>query len=177
MSDRTLRELVYGKGAHVDPVACVEDISAELATRTVTGYPHSIWQIVEHMSYWMDFELRKIAGEVPAYPGKAIESWPAHPDGASEGHPSEGRPSEAQWNAVRQRFTELLARLAALADADSATLDKVVSDVDVMKKSRQIPVHATLWQITAHNSYHAGQIALLRRQAGAWPPERGGDTW
>jgi len=31
MGDRTLRELVYGKGAHVDPVACVEDISAELA--------------------------------------------------------------------------------------------------------------------------------------------------
>jgi hypothetical protein len=26
-------------------------------------------------------------------------------------------------------------------------------------------------------SYHVGQIALLRRQAGAWPPERGGDTW
>ena len=31
--------------------------------------------------------------------------------------------------------------------------------------------------IGTHNSYHAGQIALLRRQAGAWPPERGGDTW
>lgn len=172
MGDTTLRELVYGKGAHVDPVACVEDISAELATRTVAGYPHSIWQIVEHMSYWMDFELRKIAGEVPKYPEKAMESWPPHPDNAGEGHPS-----EAQWSAVRQRFVELLARLATLADADSATLDKVVSDADVMKKSRQISVHATLWQITAHNSYHAGQIALLRRQAGAWPPERGGDTW
>jgi uncharacterized damage-inducible protein DinB len=32
-------------------------------------------------------------------------------------------------------------------------------------------------EIIAHNSYHTGQIALLRRQAGAWPPERGGDTW
>jgi uncharacterized damage-inducible protein DinB len=167
MSDRTLRELVYGKGAHVDPVACVEDLSAELATRTVAGYPHSVWQIVEHMSYWMDYELRKIAGDVPEYPAKAMDSWPEHPE----------RASEAEWSAVRQRFMELLARLAALADADSATLDRVVSEVDVMKKSRQISVHATLWQITAHNSYHAGQIALLRRQAGAWPPERGGDTW
>lgn len=167
MGDRTLRELVYGKGAHVDPVACVEDISAELATRKVAGYPHSIWQIVEHMNYWMNFELRKIAGEVPNYPEKAMESWPPHPEGASE----------AEWSVVRQRFVELLARLAALADADSATLDKVVSEVDVMKNSRQNSVHATLWQITAHNSYHAGQIALLRRQAGAWPPERGGDTW
>ena len=167
MGDRTLRELVYGKGAHVDPVACVEDISAELATRTLAGYPHSIWQIVEHMSYWMDFELRKIAGEVPKYPEKAMESWPPHPEGASE----------VQWGAVRQHFVELLEQLAALADADSATLDKVIREVDVMKNSRQSSVHATLWQITAHNSYHAGQIALLRRQAGAWPPERGGHTW
>lgn len=172
MGDRTLRELVYGKGAHVDPVACVEDISAELAMRTQAGYPHSIWQIVEHMSYWMDFELRKIAGEVPNYPEKAIESWPSHPENAGEDHPR-----EAQWSAVRQRFVELLARIATLSEADSVTLDKVVSEVDVMKKSRLSSVRTTLWQITAHNSYHVGQIALLRRQAGAWPPERGGDTW
>ena len=79
MGDATLRELVYGKGAHVDPVACVEDISAELAARTVAGYPHSIWQIVEHMNYWMEYELAKIAGENPYYPDIAIESWPAHP--------------------------------------------------------------------------------------------------
>ena len=68
MGDATLRELVYGKGAHVDPVACVEDISSELAARTVTGYPHSIWQIVEHMNYWMDYDLGKIAGENRPYP-------------------------------------------------------------------------------------------------------------
>ncbi|HMD16767.1 MAG TPA: hypothetical protein VKH18_08875 [Terriglobales bacterium] len=74
MGDGTLRELVYGKGAHVDPVACVEDISAELATRTVAGYPHSIWQIVEHMNYWMDYDLGKVAGENRPYPDKAIES-------------------------------------------------------------------------------------------------------
>ena len=79
MSDTTLRDLVYGKGAHVDPVACVEDVSSELATQTVAAYPHSIWQIVEHMNYWMDYELKKIAGEDPAYPDHAIESWPLIP--------------------------------------------------------------------------------------------------
>jgi len=62
MGDTTLRELVYGKGAHVDPVACVEDIPAELAARTLAGYPHSIWQIVGHMNYWMDYDLGTVAG-------------------------------------------------------------------------------------------------------------------
>jgi uncharacterized damage-inducible protein DinB len=167
MGDNTLRELIYGKGAHVDPVACIEDISAELAASRVPGYPHSIWQIVLHMNYWMDYELRKIAGKNPHCPDKAIESWPEHPEPASE----------TQWQNTLQEFVALLARLAALSDSSSEEFERVVHDVGPAKTPRQSTVRATLWQIMAHNSYHAGQIALLRRQAGAWPPERGGSTW
>jgi uncharacterized damage-inducible protein DinB len=165
MGDTTLREIVYGKGAHVDSVACVEDIAAGLATRTVAGYPHSIWQIVEHMNYWMSYEVRRIAGERPSYPDHAIESWPAHPNPASE----------QQWQATRQRFGDLLAQLAALAQSDAALLEK-----SVLPDNPSLPpttARAVLQQITAHNSYHVGQIALLRRQFDAWPPRRGGDSW
>src|SRR5258707_14132771 len=84
MGDTTLRELVYGKGAHVDPVACVEDISAELAARTVAEYPHSIWQIVKHMNYGMEYDIGMIAGGIRPYPGKKIEGWPNHPSAAAE---------------------------------------------------------------------------------------------
>jgi uncharacterized damage-inducible protein DinB len=165
MGDTTLRELVYGKGAHVDPIACVEDISSALAARTVGGYPHSIWQIVEHMSYWMEYELHRAAGEHPSYPEHAIESWPAPPDPAGD----------KQWQATRQRFGDLLARFAALAESDAATLEKaVLSD---KPSSPPSTVGAVLKQITAHNSYHVGQIAMLRRQFDAWPPRRGGDSW
>jgi len=169
MGDTMLRELVYGKGAHVDPVACVEDISAELAARTVAGYPHSIWQIVEHMNYWMDYDLGKIAGESRRYPDKAIESWPANPS------PAAGTcAADEQWQATTRRFTDLLAQLA---ESDSAALERKIQNVGSPQSPRESSVHTMLWQITAHNSYHAGQIALLRRQSGAWPPERGGDTW
>jgi uncharacterized damage-inducible protein DinB len=165
MGDNTLRELVYGKGAHVDPIACVEDIASSVATRTVIGYPHSIWQIVEHMNYWMEYELRRIAGKCPSYPDHAIESWPPHPDPAIED----------QWQATRQRFVDRLARLASLADSDDAALEKAVPPD---KPSAQpSTVGTVLKQITAHNSYHVGQIAMLRRQFDAWPPQRGGDSW
>jgi len=170
--DSTLRELVYGKGAHVDPVACVEDISAELAARTVAEYPHSIWQIVEHMNYWMDYDLGKIAGENRPYPDKAIEGWPTHANPAAES----GTANEA-WQAATRRFTNLLARLARLAESDIEALARKVQHLGPGQSPRESTVHAMLWQIAAHNSYHAGQIALLRRQFGAWPPERGGDTW
>jgi uncharacterized damage-inducible protein DinB len=167
MSDTTLRELIYGKGAHVDPVACVEDISADVALYSAPGCPHSIWRIVLHMSYWMDYEFVKIAGENPSYPANAIESWPEHPS------PSD----EAQWQRSRAHFVEDLKRLATLAESDSAVLDRLVTDSDATKTPRQSTVRTALCQIAAHNSYHVGQIAMLRRQAGAWPPERGGDTW
>jgi uncharacterized damage-inducible protein DinB len=167
MGDTTLRELVYGKRAHVDPVACVEDSSAELAVRTVNGYPHSIWQIVLHMNYWMQYDLQEVAGENPHYPEHAIESWPAHPEPASE----------EQWRAVTQRFSALLSRLAALAESDDPALERIIHYDGPAQTARQTTVHAILWQLTAHNTYHVGQIALLRRQLGAWPPRRGGDTW
>ena len=171
MGDTTLRELVYGKGAHVDPVACVEDISAELAARTVAGYPHSIWQLVEHMNYWMDHDLGKIAGENRPYPDKAIESWPAHPS------PAEGHSVDEQWQATTRRFTDFLDRLTHLAESDAAELARKVHNVGSPQAPRMSTVHAMLWQIAAHNSYHAGQIVVLRRQFGDWPPQRGGDTW
>lgn len=171
MGDATLRELIHGKGAHVDPVACVEDISAGMAARTVAGYPHSIWQIVEHMNYWMSYELGKIAGENPHYPDKAIESWPTYPNPADESG------ADAQWQATTHRFNDLLARIARLAESDTAALERKIQNVGSAQSPRESTVHAILWLITAHNSYHAGQIALLRRQFGAWPPERGGDTW
>jgi uncharacterized damage-inducible protein DinB len=174
MGDSTLRELVYGKGAHVDPVACVEDISAELAARTVAEYPHSIWQIVEHMNYWMDYDLGKIAGENRPYPGKAIEGWPAHPSPAAESHAIN---DVEAWQATTRRFTDLLAELARLAESNTAALERKVQHLGPGQSPRESTVRAMLWQIAAHNSYHAGQIALLRRQFCAWPPERGGDTW
>jgi uncharacterized damage-inducible protein DinB len=165
MADTTLRELVYGKGAHVDPMACVEDISAELATRTVSNYPHTIWQMVEHMNYWMDHELRRISGEKLSYPEHAIASWPAHPAPAGE----------TQWQAARQSFGDLLSQFAALAESNTAALDKAVGP----DKPFAPPATAgtILKQIVAHNSYHVGQIATLRRQLDAWPPQRGGDSW
>ena len=167
MTDTALLELIHGKGAHADPVACIEDISAEQASQRLAGYPHSIWQIVLHMNYWMNHDLASIAGDQPRYPDHAIESWPPHPEPANE----------SQWQSAQQRFIELLARLETLADSDSSTLERIVEDVGAANTPRHATVRTRLWQIVAHNSYHVGQIALLRRQSGAWPPNRGGDTW
>src|SRR5271168_3097696 len=152
MGDTTLRELVYGKGAHVDTVACVEDVSADLAARTVAGYPHSIWQIVEHMSYWMEYELANIAGVKPHYPDKAIESWTVHTSPAAD-----KTLAEEQWRAATGRFTDCLSQLARLAESSAEVLERKIQTAGSPQAPRESTVHAVLWQISVHNSYHAGQ--------------------
>ena len=34
-----------------------------------------------------------------------------------------------------------------------------------------------VWQTLVHNSYHVGQVVLLRQALGAWPPPSGTDSW
>jgi len=166
MPEPILIELLYGKGAHANPLACVEDLTAELAGRRVENLPHSIHQIVWHMNFWMDYELRRIRGDKPRYPDHASESWPAA-----------APPEEAAWKKEIARFSELLGVLAAMAQVDSNALSREVPAMHPNQEVRTSTVLAILWQTLAHNSYHIGQIALVRRALGAWPPREGGDSW
>src|SRR5271170_6081555 len=167
MSSRALTELLHGKGAHADPLACVEDLSAELAARQVPGFPHSIGQLVFHMNYWMAYELRRIRGERPAYPEHASESFP----------PAQS-PADAQdWDRMRKRFVGLLTDFTALANSSPEEMQHQIDTVHEADKKVAGTLEAVLWQMVAHNSYHTGQIAMLRRALNAWPPRGGGDTW
>jgi uncharacterized damage-inducible protein DinB len=171
MTQRALIELLHGKGAHADPVACVEDLSAELAARQVAGFPHSVGQLVFHMNYWMDYELRRIRGETPKYPEHSLESFPA---AALPGDPKQ---AAAEWDRLRGRFAGLLDEFAALAKSSRQELDRSIETVHEGDRKVAGTLEAVLWQMVAHNSYHTGQIAMIRRALGAWPPRGGGDTW
>ena len=160
MPQRALIELLRGQGAHVDPLACIEDLSAEIAARQVAGFPHSVAQLVFHMNYWMNYELRRIRGERPVYPDHNSESFPPAPS-----------PADAQdWNRLRTFFTELLSDFAALANSSPQEMQRQIETAHEADKKVAGTLEAILWQMVAHNSYHTGQIATIRRMLGAWPP-------
>ncbi len=163
MSSRALTELLHGKGAHTGPVACVEDLSAELAARHVEGFPHSVGQLVFHMNYWMDYELRRIRGQKPGYPEHNAESFPPAPS------PVDTR----NWNEMRKRFADLLASLAALAKSSPEEMQRQIESTHKGDQKIAGTLEAVLWQMVAHNSYHTGQIAMIRRMHGRVAAERG----
>jgi uncharacterized damage-inducible protein DinB len=166
MDQRALTELLRGKGAHADPIACVEDISAEVAERLVAGFPHSIGQLVFHINYWMDYELRRIRGERPAYPEHSSESFPRT-----------AALDTAEWARLRTEMANLLGEFAALAKSSPQELRREIESAHDGDKNVAGTLEAVLWQMVAHTSYHVGQIAMIRRVLGAWPPRGGGDSW
>lgn len=162
-----LSELLRGKGAHVDPIACVEDIAAELASKRVADFPHSIAQLVSHMNYWMDYELRRIRGERPKYPEHGEDSFP----------PATWICGTSAWDEMKKHLADLLSEFSALADSPPEEIQRQIESGHEVDKLREGTLEAVLWQIVAHNSYHTGQITMLRRALGAWPPRAGSDTW
>lgn len=160
-------ELLRGKGAHADPLACVEDLDAELAARQIAGFPHSIFQLVFHMNYWTEYELRRIRGEKPKFPEHNSESFP----------PESSFCDGVEWDRLRKGFAALLTDLAALANSSAAELQRQIESIHAGDKKIAGTLEAVLWQLVAHNSYHLGQIAMIRRMLGTWPPRGGGDTW
>lgn len=163
MPNRVLRDLLRGRGAHADPVACVLALPAELAGRRLPGAEHTIWQLVWHMSFWMDYELRSLAGPEVPYPERAALSWPA----------TDGPPTAAAWDALVATFRQQVDRLGEW----SAQVAMDGLGARIVHAERSETVQEVLWQMVAHNSYHTGQVAQLRRAFGAWPPPGGGDTW
>ena len=162
---QAVTELLRGKGAHVDPVACVEDVSAELATRRVDGFPHSISDLVFHMNYWMSYELKRIRGEKPTYPEHNAKSFPSTPQ---------------NWDHLRRDLSWFLSEFARLAQSPPEELRREIESSPAaleQQSSKLNSLEAILWQMVAHNSYHVGQIALIRRTLGAWPPKAGSDSW
>ncbi|HEY6371939.1 MAG TPA: DinB family protein [Candidatus Sulfotelmatobacter sp.] len=167
MPKRALVELLRGKGAHADPLACMEDISAELAARQVAGFPHSVGQLVFHMNYWMEYELRRIRGERPRYPEHSSESFP----------PAPAPVSAQEWDLLKERLTGFLAEFGELAKSSPQEMQREIESTHDGDKKLAGTLEAVLWQMVAHNSYHLGQIAMVRRALGAWPPRGGGDSW
>jgi len=114
------------------------------------------------MNYWMNYELKRIRGEKPKYPEHNAESFPS---------------ASQSWDQLKRDFSWFLAELVKLGELPRAELDRQIESVHAGDKKVAGTMESVLWQMVAHNSYHVGQIATIRRALGAWPPKAGGDTW
>ena len=118
--------------------------AAQAASHPIAG-AHSIWELVLHLRSDYDLVLRRMAGD--GHPITSAEDWPACP-----------APSEENWQQTVQALTGANQKLRqALRDVPQDRLNEpLVPEAPYSAFEQFIGV-------TQHHSYHAGQIALLKR--------------
>jgi len=149
---RLMQWLVYGEWEFADPRKVLAGITPQDACRRVDGVPYSIAQLVAHLDWWQRRRIDLAHGSEWQDFELQVDDWPDV--------------APADWERLAQGF---LASCAQLLD--------LIDDVD---KSRSVYEEQTVGSMlvshTLHNAYHIGQIVLLRRQLGIWPPQAGGDA-
>jgi uncharacterized damage-inducible protein DinB len=136
----------------------LDGLSAQAAARHVVPGVHSIWELVIHMTAWCD-EVR------------------ARLDGAPAGEPSVGdwsapaAETPAAWTAaVNALVGSHRALAAAVRRLGDQGLETAVVDYRDRAAGTGLSRYLTVHGLVHHTTYHAGQIAVIRRalDTGAW---------
>jgi uncharacterized damage-inducible protein DinB len=153
---RTIGNALSGRGSHVATRNVFDGLGWRLAGVRPRSTPHSIYQVLNHMSYWQDWVVRWLDGEDPPVPKHASGGWPGSPQ------PTDSK----EWQRAVRGFKSGLMKL----DRQSRRGDLVAA----RGKHTRLGM---LQALASHNSYHLGQVVLLRQILGSWPPPSGGLTW
>jgi DinB superfamily len=147
-----LLELLRGGNAHAGFDAAVANFPAQLRGQKPGGAEHSAWQLLEHLriAQWDILEFSRDAKHVsPKWPDGY---WPK----------KAAPPSAAAWNSSVRRFRADLKAMAKLVADKNRDLFAPLPHGDGQTLLREALL------VADHNSYHIGQLILLRRLLGAW---------
>lgn len=141
-----LRRAFEGEAWHGPSVReLLEGMSPRQAAQRPIPGAHTIWEIVLHIAAWEQAAVRRLAGD------------PANLE------------SEENWPPVKETGEEAWKKTLAGLEAGHGELTRAIARLDDSGLDRPIlegmsSVYVTLHGVIQHDLYHAGQIALLRKQ-------------
>jgi len=145
-------KLLSGGQAHLTFDDVIKNFPAKLRGVKPSGAPYSAWQLLEHLriAQWDILEFSR-------NPKHVSPSWP-------EGYwpKTEEPPSDGAWKKSIQAIQKDLKAMQKLVENPKTDLYAKIPH----GTGQNILREALL--IADHNSYHVGQLLLLRRLLGAW---------
>ncbi|MBK9214878.1 MAG: DinB family protein [Chloracidobacterium sp.] len=134
----------------------VDGLTAAQAAWWPMAGQHSIWQTLEHLTFYNYAYFVRFRGEEYEYPT------------ADNDETFTAGGTEEEWNQAVERFDAVMTNFRELiAAADDSRLAEQVSAENTRSWAELIS------DINAHNAYHAGQILLVRKLQGSWNPNKG----
>lgn len=144
--------VMNGDPWHAGSIASLlEDVTAlEAAARPIPG-AHSIWQLVLHMTGWVEEVRLRVAGAPAGDP--AMGDWPRV-----------GPVGRARWEVARTAlFTAYRALERDVARMSARDIALPTIDPRNPATGEGMSRYVTIHGVIHHAAYHAGQIALLKR--------------
>lgn len=153
-----LRRAWDGQPWHGSPVAeILAGIPAARAAARPLPAAHTIWEIVLHLTAWTREVTHRLRGGTPGMP--ADGDWPRAEEAGGE--PAWQRACADLGSAHREL-------LAAVESLPAERLGEPVGGTTYVAELGTGITHAVMLHgLAQHYAYHAGQIAVLRKQTGA----------
>jgi len=145
-------DLLTAKNAHADLEAAIAKLPSKLRGAKPKGFPHSAWQLLEHIriANWDILEFSKNAKH-------ASPPWP-------EGYwpKTEAPTNAAAWDKSVRQVRASMKGMIRLVRSKKTDLFAPIPHGTGQTVLREALL------IADHNAYHVGQMVLLRRLLGAW---------
>ena len=150
---------LIGKRAHVSAERAFEGLTWRQAGLTVPNSPHTIWQLLLHLNYWQDRFISRMEG-MKVLPAKTSD------DGWQFAQAPEDEDS------YKRELGKLLTGISYISDTLLPQPDDLYQSKGDYNNGFEV-----IQAMASHISYHLGEVVLLRRLLGLWPPPSGGYTW
>ena len=147
-----LVELLRGGSAHADLDTCVDQFPPQFYGSKPEGSPHSAWQLLEHLRLALHDLLAFSTDPDYLAPKWPEDYWPR----------SESPESPQEWQKSVDALKADLTDFEKLIQDGNSNLYAKIPWGEGQSLLREVLIAAD------HNSYHLGQIVMLRKQLGAW---------
>ncbi len=151
MDEKAIREnlikVLEGRFAHISLDSAIEDLTPELYGKRIDGYPHTAWQILEHIriAQWDMLEFSR--NQEHKSPGWPDEYWPEN----------DAPPDQKAWDKSVEMYHRDMEEFIELLKDENIDLTKPFEH----GTGQSLFIEAL--QLMKHNSYHIGQLALMRK--------------
>jgi hypothetical protein len=147
-----LQSILSWKDAHAGFDKAVEGLAPSLRGVRVKGFPHSAWELLEHLRL-AQFDILDFCRNANYHELKWPDDyWPKSPE----------PPTETAWEESIAAYRKDRAEMQALAADESIDLYAKIPHGGGQTILREILL------VADHTAYHVGQLVMLRQQLGAW---------
>jgi hypothetical protein len=149
-----LVRLLAWQDAHATFEAATQGLDASLRGVQPHGLPYSAWQLLEHLRLTQLDILEFCRNPEYREPHWPDDYWPR----------ASAPPDEQAWDESVATYLRDRTELARLAEDPAVDLFARIPHGTGQTYLRELLL------VADHNAYHVGELVLLRRLLGAWPP-------